>query len=152
MTFAEKLKGKSDEFVSNPLAFVADPFQFNQRLLRGRVTQYHKAAKLNFPFVFYDRGIPDVLAYMDYFKQEFDEEFSIACKENKYDRVILLPPWEAIYKSDNERMESFEEAREIHEHLNNTYTKYGYDPIFIPEGTVEERTTHILKALNDLND
>ena len=147
MTFDAKKEGNSEEFVSNPLAFVDDPFLFNQKLLRGRISQFHKAETLQEQFVFYDRGIPDVLAYMDYFKQAFDEEFVAGCSSHKYDQVLILPPWKAIYKSDNERLESFEEAQEIHTHLNNTYKNYGYRPKMVPEGNVEERASYIIKEL-----
>lgn len=152
MTSAAKKQGNSEEFITNPLTFVSDPYLFNQKLLRGRVDQFHSASTLKDPVVFYDRGIPDVLAYMDYFKQEFDEEFISACNKNLYDQVLLLPPWQAIYKSDNERLESFEQAIEIHSHLDSTYKSFGYTPKIIPEGTVEERTAYILSSVNTKDD
>ncbi|MBT8185548.1 MAG: ATP-binding protein [Eudoraea sp.] len=152
MTAAAKMEGNSEAFITNPLAFVSDPYLFNQQLLHGRIAQFRSASSLKHPVVFYDRGIPDVLAYMNYFQQEFDEEFKTACIENQYDQVLLLPPWPAIYKADNERLESFEEALEIHTHLNATYRSFGYDPQIIPEGTVEERTANILKTINSTND
>jgi len=57
------------------------------------------AEQVNKKTVFYDRGIPDVLAYMDYFKQDIPDNFNAICKEHTYDHVFLLPPWEAIYKT-----------------------------------------------------
>jgi len=152
MTSAAKKEGKTEDFVTNPLAFVADPYLFNQKLLQGRVAQFNNASSLKQPVVFYDRGIPDVLAYMNYFKQEFDTEFTTACSNNKYDEVLLLPPWQAIYKSDNERLENFEESIEIHNHLEATYKSFGYDPKIVPEGTIEERTAYILSTLISDND
>ena len=147
MTLAAKEEGNSEDFVTNPLVFVDDPFLFNQKLLRGRIIQFLEATALKEQFVFYDRGIPDVLAYMHYFKQEYDDEFVIGCNSHIYDKVLILPPWKAIYKSDNERLESFEEALEIHTHLKDTYERFGYQPIMVPEGTVEERTSYIIGEL-----
>ena len=152
MTSAAKKEGNIENFISNPLAFVSDPYLFNQKLLRGRVQQFHHASSIKDPVVFYDRGIPDVLAYMNYFKQEFDEEFIAACTKNQYDQVLLLPPWKAIYKSDEERFESYEEALEIHTHLDATYKSFGYTPKIVPEGTIEERTSYILSTLIANND
>lgn len=152
MTLAAKKQGNEEDFTTNPLAFVSDPYLFNQKLLQGRVAQFQSASSLKDPVVFYDRGIPDVLAYMNYFKQEFDKEFVLACTKNQYDQVLLLPPWQAIYKADNERLESFEQAIEIHGHLDATYKSFGYRPKIVPEGTIEQRAAFVLSSLNRDND
>ncbi len=152
MTLEAKKQGNAEDFSTNPLTFVSDPYLFNQKLLQGRIAQFESASSLKDPVVFYDRGIPDVLAYMNYFKQEFDTDFIAACTKNLYDQVLLLPPWQAIYKSDNERLESFEQAIEIHEHLDTTYKSFGYIPKIVPEGSIEERTAYVLSILNSEND
>jgi predicted ATPase len=64
--------------------------------------------------------------------------------------VFLLPPWEAIYKPDNERYESFEEATRISKHLREEYTRYGYKMYEIPESTVEDRCDFILGKISDI--
>jgi predicted ATPase len=147
MTLGAKKEGNSEQIISNPLAFVSDPKLFNQKLLEGRIAQFHMASDMDIPIVFYDRGIPDVLAYMNYFKQSFGDSFINSCMAYKYDDVLLLPPWEAIYISDNERLESFKEAMEINGHLEAVYKNCGYQPKSVPEGTVEERITFILNEL-----
>jgi len=50
---------------------------------------------------------------------------------------------------DNERLESFEEAIEIHDYLKRAYMRYDYDPVLIPTGTVEERISFILNELKE---
>ena len=149
MTLEAKKEGNPELFVSNPLAFVEDPFKFNQRILSGRMDQYSKSVGIKNPYVFFDRGIPDVLAYMDYFDQSYTLEFEEACASRRYDKVLILPPWEEIYVADNERLESFEEAIEIHDHLKNTYMRYDYDPVLIPTGTVKERISFVLNELKE---
>ena len=147
MTLDAKKEGRPEAFVTNPLAFVSDPYVFNQNLLEGRIVQYREATRIMEPFVFYDRGIPDILGYMDYFEQAYEAHFIEACSENRYDHVVLLPPWEEIYVSDNERMESFEEALDIHDRLEAIYVRFGYKPLAVPMGPVEERVTYILNEL-----
>ncbi len=147
MTLEAKSKGNPGGYSRNPLAFVADPYHFNEQLLSGRLTHFREAGQVKKPVVFYDRGLPDVLAYMDYFKQEYAPEFVWACEEHRYHKVLLLPPWEEIYVSDNERLESFEEALQIHEYLIATYKRFGYVPTLVPPGTVGERTAQILLEL-----
>lgn len=132
---------------SNPIAFANDPLDFNTRLLKGRIEQFKLADTLSHKLNFFDRGIPDVLAYMDYFNQDYNDFFTNACKNHLYSTVFLLPPWEAIYKTDNERFETFEEAIKLHEHLITVYKKIGYHIIEVPFGHVEERTSYIINHI-----
>ncbi len=148
VTQAAKDRDNSIEIVSNPIVSVADPYNFNMQLLKGRIHQYKDQIADEKEIVFYDRGIPDVLAYMDLFKQTYDETFINACKDYIYDKVFLLPPWKEIYISDDERYESFEEAQQIHQHLLETYSKFGYNCIEVPFGNVKERSTFILQHVN----
>ncbi|MBT8235319.1 MAG: ATP-binding protein [Bacteroidia bacterium] len=147
MTEAAKLEDNPNEITTNPLAFVDDPMAFNQKLLDGRKQQYIDALKEDSELIFFDRGIPDVLAYMDYFDQAYADEFIRACDSHRYDKVIILPPWKEIYSSDSSRLENFQEAMEIHEHLLATYKRFQYDPIFIPKGPVAERVSYILELI-----
>ncbi len=147
MTFEAKKEADPGLFITNPLAFVSDPYLFNRELLEGRLNHFRQAAGIDRPVVFYDRGIPDVLAYMDFFTQGYGQEFEEACRINRYDKVLLLPPWEEIYVSDNERLESFTEALQIHQYLTVAYQRFGYSPVSIPVGPVRERVAHILLEL-----
>jgi len=133
--------------ISNPIAFVNDPLDFNTRLLNGRLEQFKQATTLNKPLVFFDRGIPDVLAYMDFFNQDYNDEFLKVCNNNKYSHIFLLPPWEAIYKSDNERFETFEEAVKIHDALKHVYKNLDYNITEVPFGSIEKRTDFIINNL-----
>ncbi|WP_350291695.1 ATP-binding protein [uncultured Croceitalea sp.] len=147
MTAKAKKDGTKKIPVSNPLAFVDDPLKFNQLLLEGRLAHFKEAENLDVPVSFFDRGMPDVLAYMDYFKQSYAEEFSDTCKDNRYDAIFIMPPWKEIYVSDNERLETFTEAEQLHENLMNSYKAYGYSPISVPKTTIPERISFILKEL-----
>jgi len=127
--------------------FLTDPILFSQRLLDGRLKQFDEAESYNGTHLFYDRGLPDVTAYMDYFKTAYSESFTKSCLENQYDTVFLLPPWKKIYKQDNERYENFEEAKKIHNALLKSYENYGYNVQLVPTGSVEERLAFIFKNL-----
>jgi predicted ATPase len=80
----------------------------------------------------------------DSYPSFFDEE----CKNNKYTKVFLLPPWEEIYQSDEERYENFEQAKLIYNHLKETYEKYGYQLIEVPLDHVDNRIIFILEAIS----
>jgi len=127
--------------------FLTEPLLFSELLLDGRISQYHSALKENSEYVFIDRGIPDVLAYMHFIGDTYPQKFIDACNNYKYYKIFLLPPWEDIYVSDNERYETYEQATKIHAHLIDTYKSYGYDLCEVPLATVEERVDFILKNI-----
>ncbi len=128
--------------------FLAQPLLFSQLLLDGRIQQFIDAEKSKKELVFFDRGIPDVFAYMDYFKTTYPASFIEKSKQHRYDAVLLFSPWKEIYISDNERYESFEQAVEIDLFLKKSYQKLGYKIIEIPFGSIAERTNYILNLLN----
>lgn len=127
--------------------FLENPILFSKKLLEGRLKQYNDAKEFDSSFIFYDRGMPDVTAYMDYIKSHYPVNFAETCKEYRYDAIFLLPPWEAIYKQDNERYESFKEAEKVYHYLLKGYEKYNYNVIEVPTGTVEDRIIYMVEHL-----
>ena len=129
--------------------FLEDPLIFSQQLLLGRQNQFKIAESLKQDLVFFDRGLPDVIAYLDYLGSSYPETFKKVCSQYKYDCVFILKPWKAIYKQDNERYETFNQAIEIHNYLVESYTKFGYTIIDTPFGTVQERIDFIVNYLSN---
>jgi Predicted ATPase len=127
--------------------FLENPLLFSQKLLEGRLQQFEAGASHQIPFLFYDRGMPDVTAYMDYIRSHYPDNFYRTCMSNRYDSVFLLPPWEEIYEQDNERYESFDEAEKIYRYLVHGYQKYGYHITEVPIGSVPSRIDYILSNL-----
>ncbi|HFS67052.1 MAG TPA: ATPase [Flavobacteriia bacterium] len=128
--------------------FLKDPMLFSKLLLEGRVQQFKKANKMDAAIVFFDRGIPDVFAYMNYLGVTYPDIFVAESKKNKYHPTIfLMPPWKEIYITDNERYESFEQSLAIHNHLKLAYSKLGYKIVEVPFRSVDERVDFILDHL-----
>ncbi|UJH91842.1 ATP-binding protein [Antarcticibacterium sp. 1MA-6-2] len=128
--------------------FLEKPILFSEKLLEARKNQYQQALLAQEPVIFFDRGLPDIVAYMDYFNTDYPEKFTVACKESRYDDIFLLPPWKEIYQTDNERYETFEQAKLIHNFLKKAYITYGYSPIEVPFGAIENRSNFILNKLH----
>lgn len=128
--------------------FLTEPLLFSEKLLEGRLRQYNNASKETVNTVFLDRGIPDILAYMDYIGDKYPQYFKDASVNNRYNYVFVLAPWQEIFTSDSERYENFEQAIEIHHRLLKTYMKFGYQLIDVPFETIEKRTDFILEVLN----
>lgn len=129
--------------------FLKNPLLFSEKLLEGREKQYIEAKKYPGEIVFIDRGIPDIIAYMDYMNEPSPYSFEKACKEHIYDLVFLLPPWEEIYVPDNERYENFEQAVSIHDFLKKAYKRFGYDPVEVPIGKIDYRTNFIEEVIKN---
>jgi predicted ATPase len=148
MTLDAKNEAGLSNFTTNPIAVVPDPLEFNRKIMDARIAHFKESTLMARPIVFFDRGIPDVLAYMDYFEQDYGPEFTDLLDSHRYDSIFLLPMWPEIYISDSERFESYEEALEIHRYLHQTYTRFGYPVVEVPKDTIDRRVTFIMDRLN----
>ncbi|WP_051663899.1 AAA family ATPase [Dyadobacter crusticola] len=98
---------------------------------------------------FFDRGIPDIVAYLKVGGLEIGPALSAAVRECRYASTVLIaPPWEAIYVNDEERWQTFEDSAALYEAVFQVYQEAGYELIILPFGTVEERVEFVLKTLN----
>lgn len=127
--------------------FLSSPILFSEILLEKRKQQFADVSNSKIDVAFFDRGVIDIIAYLNFSKTKHTIDFDSILQNLKYQQVFICPPWKEIHKTDNERYESFEEALEIHKHLIETYKFYGYNPIEIPIGTPEERYLFITKNI-----
>lgn len=128
--------------------FLTEPLLFSKMLLEGREEQFLKAEESKKDIIFFDRGIPDVHAYMNYFKTEYPAIFLEKSKQYKYDIIFHFSPWQEIHITDNERYETFEESTNIDLFLTEAYTSLDYKIIHVPFGSVDERAKFIINSLS----
>ena len=129
--------------------FLSDPIKFSEILLQNRLNQYLESNKLKNNCSFFDRGIPDILAYLNYKKIDFSKDFNNYAAKHKYDIIFISEPWEKIYKKDQERYESFKDLVEINKHIKEMYMKLGYKLIILPNKSINERVEFILDKINE---
>ena len=55
--------------------FLTEPILFSKLLHKGRKEQYLEASRSNNNLVFFDRGLPDIHAYLDYTKEKYPSYF-----------------------------------------------------------------------------
>ena len=132
--------------------FKEAPKSFSQFLWTGRIAQYNEAIKIhqnenNNSWIFFDRGIPDVVAYLKY------SDKTIPAWESEvinypYDLVFFLTPEVSIYQQDALRMESFQEAMDIHLALKKTYLSIG-NCIEVPFLSPKKRLAFILSQCHE---
>ncbi|MEO6686643.1 MAG: AAA family ATPase [Dyadobacter sp.] len=120
---------------------------FAELALERMIDQYKKSLSVK-GFTFFDRAIPDIVAYLKVGKLEVKSQYHNAIKSYPYHpNIFIAPPWEAIYVNDDERWQTFEEATEIYQMLAETYQSAGYTIIELPFSSVENRVDFILGAL-----
>ena len=96
---------------------------------------------------FYDRGIPDIIAYVKRGNLEIPDKYYSKCRE--YNRIVFLaPPWKEIFVNDSERPESFQDATEIYHFLKATYTDLGFRILELPKLSVAQRVDFVLTAIS----
>ena len=131
--------------------FKSQPLEFSKEVWNGRKEQYQNSkpssSKTQKSYVFFDRGLHDVLAYMDCLGVTYDN-----CKFDlsgfPYDLAVLLPPRKSIYIKDNERKEGFQEAQKIYFYIKKTYQKYNIPIVEVPFQSPEVRISTLLEYLD----
>jgi len=97
---------------------------------------------------FFDRGIPDILAYLSAKKSGIPSKYHTAIQHANYNKTVFVaPPWEGIFVNDNQRPESFQEATNVYHYICETYQSLGFELYHLPLTTVEKRVQFILNSL-----
>jgi len=118
---------------------------FDKAILQDRILYYNKTTA---PISFFDRGIPDSLAYLKLAGANINPEFFEASKKFRYEtKVFFLPSWKEIYKTNEARKETFAEALLIEKALKEVYKEQGYELIIIPKLPVSKRISLIEKII-----
>ncbi|WP_141217575.1 AAA family ATPase [Siphonobacter sp. BAB-5385] len=96
------------------------------------------------PLTFFDRGIPDILAYLRVGNIPLEPEWMQVAHQYPYAPwVLMAPPWKEIYVNDAERWQTFAEATRLYETLSEVYQSLGYQLIVLPQVSVAERVAFV---------
>jgi len=157
-----QLTGEASQFIAEPAREIIseqrkiggtalpdkDALLFAEKLLSRSIENFESSLKAS-GIIFFDRGIPDVIAYARWYQLRL-EVFEQASLNRKYNsQVFILPPWKEIYVTDEERKMTFEEAVKFHEFLEDAYLKAGYKLVEVPQSSLKIRADFIKnKVLN----
>lgn len=97
---------------------------------------------------FFDRSILDEIGYRNRYKINISENLDKAAREYRYDKVFIFPYWNEIFKNDDVRYETSEEAEILSVFLHDAYVNYGYSPIVVPKLSILDRLKFILNEIN----
>jgi predicted ATPase len=117
-------------------------------LLLDRELEAHTGAEGAAGPVFFDRGVPDVVGYLTLCGLPVPAHVERAAQDIRYDRrVFIAPVWPEIFGQDAERKQDLDEARRTFDAMAETYPRFGYELIELPQAPVAERLAFVLKTL-----
>ncbi|KAA5834305.1 AAA family ATPase [Saccharopolyspora hirsuta] len=125
----------------------ADRELFAELMPAHDLRSYRQAHRATGPVLF-DRGLPDLIGYLRLCSLPVPEHVRAAAHRFRYrQRVLIAPPWEQIYRQDDQRAQSFAEAESTYQHMVAAYTDCGYELVDLPRGTVEQRVRFVRDEL-----
>jgi predicted ATPase len=125
----------------------ADRMAFAELMLSWEMRSYRLAQDMDGPVIF-DRGVPDVVGYLNLSGLPIPPHIQEAARKFRYHhRVFIAPPWPEIFAQDAERKQSIEEAKATYRAMVNVYTSLGYELLHLPLASVEERVQFVRKII-----
>ncbi|WP_046246103.1 AAA family ATPase [Hymenobacter terrenus] len=117
-------------------------------LTLARMVAQHEAASRRDDITFFDRGIPDIIAYLEVAGLPVPQAYVAAAAAHPYQNPVLLaPPWAEIYENDAERWQTFAEAEALYQALRRTYQRLGFAVLELPKTTVAARVDFVRAAV-----
>ena len=129
-----------------------DPAGFADAMLARELAAFEAAATRNSPVIF-DRGFPDIVGFLALAGLPVSGELDRICRELRYDGPIFrAPPWRAIYVSDRERIQSWQDACASDRAISAAWERYGYALVDLPLVPVDERLEFLVTTFGDWAD
>jgi predicted ATPase len=109
--------------------------------------QHIESARDPQQLTFFDRGMQDTAAYMQYYNFGISPEIEKLMQKSRYNKVFLLEPL-TKYSADYARIEDKMFMKAVHDLLLQAYVNVGMEPILVPPVELEERLKIILKEID----
>lgn len=120
---------------------------YSSRMLEDSIRDFRERLACD-DLHFFDRGIPDTYGYERLLNRKISPDLWMAVQEYRYNqKAFILPFWESIYKTDKERKQDLQTAKETYYALKNAYEEAGYQPIIVPCVPITERVDFILENM-----
>jgi len=123
---------------------------FNSLMFERMISQYEENSEKE-EFVFFDRGIPDIIAYAGLLNTDANLSIKAAGKYLYNKSVFMFNAWQEIYVNDEERKVDFDTANNFGAFLRKIYEELNYTIIDVPFTSIEERTMFISDSIKKLS-
>lgn len=133
--------------IGGPALPWGDRARFAELMLAWEMRSWHEASGLPGPVLF-DRGVPDVIGYLDVCGLPVPAHARRAAQTFRYARTVFVaPPWREIFVGDAERKQSFAEAEATHAAMLRAYGALGYRAVALPFAPVAERAAFVAEQI-----
>jgi predicted ATPase len=129
--------------IDGPALPWSDRLAFAELMLGWEMRSYREAQALPGPVVF-DRGVPDVVGYLRLTGLPVPPHAERAARAFRYHRrVLVAPPWPAIFGQDAERRQTAEEAEATCRAMVEVYAGLGHELVMVPLVPVAARVAFV---------
>ena len=121
------------------------PAEFATAMLEAEQTAW-LAAKPG--WAVYDRGFPDIAGFLELESMAVSNAVDEACLDLRYSGPIFrAPSWRAIYSTDEQRIQSWEQAVASDLAVCAAWRTFGYDLVDLPLASVSDRVQFVRDKL-----
>jgi len=132
----EMAKGKSLKDIRG------DEAEFQKKVLKIKIDTEKTVPREK--VVFFDRAIPDSIAYYQIAGSNPEEVFKF-CQEKNYRKIFFFE--ELPFEKDYARVEDAKTIKKLNKLLKESYENLGYEVIVVPAVSVKERVKTILAEI-----
>jgi predicted ATPase len=120
-----------------------DHLLFAELCLHWDIRNYRDAQATTGP-VFFDQAVPGWAAYLRARGVPVPAHLDVAASRFRYARTVFAaPPWREIFRTDDERTQTWGEACRVYEVAIDAYRRLGYDLVELPKASVRERVAFV---------
>ena len=123
-----------------------DPSLFSKLMLSRSIGRYYDHYDLQ-EITIFDRGIPDNIAYFNFFKINYQAAIKASLEYRYSPTVFFLEGWHEIYSTDDERKMTFQEAYQFGQEIKKIYLELNYQIKKVPFDSPMNRAKWILENI-----
>lgn len=99
---------------------------------------------------FFDRGMADIAGYLTLSGLPVPDHVQQAIRQYAYNKTVFIAPhWPEIYRQDEERKQSADEAERTFYAMAEAYQNYGFSLLELPKSDVQTRADFVLDTINN---
>ncbi|MEL7690181.1 AAA family ATPase [Citromicrobium bathyomarinum] len=123
------------------------PIDFALAMLEAQRVSWDRTGEGEAPILF-DRGFADIVGFLRLEGLAVPRAIDEACRDFRYEGPVFhAPTWREIYRQDDERIQSWEEAVESDAAVLGAWREYGYSPITLPFADPAARAGFVIDRL-----
>jgi len=121
------------------------PIDFAIAMLEAQLASWDRG---NDAPILFDRGFADIVGFLRLEGLAVPPEIDAACRDCRYEGPVFhAPAWREIYRQDDQRIQSWEEAVESDAAVVGAWRDYGYDLVTLPFADPSIRAQFVLERL-----